>query len=95
VKCGVATQCLKAFNCKGAKEQYWVNVLLKYVDTAIVPSQSLILAKRVNVKLGGVNVVLDPADSNPLNDPNNPTIVMGTFVGPFARRTKIITGSRR
>lgn len=33
VKFGVATQCLKANKCKGANEQYWANVLLKYVDT--------------------------------------------------------------
>jgi hypothetical protein len=37
----------------------------------------LILVDRVNVKLGGVNVIVDPAGGGDLNDPNNPTIVMG------------------
>ncbi|KAF8958525.1 argonaute-like protein [Flammula alnicola] len=57
---GVATQCLKSMKCRGAKMQYWANVMLK-----------------VNVKLGGINAILD---NSPLNDPNNPTIVMGADV---------------
>ncbi|KAF9032944.1 argonaute-like protein [Panaeolus papilionaceus] len=32
VNFGVATQCLKAQKCRGAKEQYWNNVMLKFVS---------------------------------------------------------------
>ncbi|KAF9464018.1 argonaute-like protein [Collybia nuda] len=35
---------------------------------------------KVNVKLGGVNVILDPVSFNALSDPNNPTIIMGADV---------------
>ncbi|KAF8891134.1 Piwi domain-containing protein [Gymnopilus junonius] len=59
-KVGVGTQCLKASKCSHAKEQYWMNVVLK-----------------VNVKLGGINVVLD---SSALNDPINPTVILGADV---------------
>ncbi|KJA29601.1 hypothetical protein HYPSUDRAFT_31529 [Hypholoma sublateritium FD-334 SS-4] len=59
-KMGVATQCLKAQKCRGAKPQYWANVMLK-----------------VNAKLGGINSILDNFS---INDPNNPTIVMGADV---------------
>jgi hypothetical protein len=31
----------------------------------------------VNVKLGGINVILD---RNALGDPNNPTIIMGNHI---------------
>jgi len=54
---GIPTQCLKSTKCRGAKMQYWANVMLK-----------------VNVKLDGINSVLD---RSMLNDPNNPTIIMG------------------
>lgn len=63
VTVGVATQCLKASKCGRAKEQYWMNVLLK-----------------VNVKLGGINVIPDPSAVMALSDPANPTIVMGADV---------------
>lgn len=35
---------------------------------------------RVNAKLGGVNNILE---NSPLNDPNNPTIIMGTATNVF------------
>ncbi|KAF8803024.1 argonaute-like protein [Phlegmacium glaucopus] len=63
VKYGMPTQCLKASACMKANAQYWNNVMLK-----------------VNVKLGGINVIPDPSSSlagQALNDPANPTIVMG------------------
>ncbi|RDB19427.1 Protein argonaute-2 [Hypsizygus marmoreus] len=63
VTAGVATQCLKAGKCRGAKIQYWANVCLK-----------------MNVKLGGINLIPDPASVAVLTDPNNPTIVMGADV---------------
>jgi len=62
---GIPTQCLKSFNCRKAKQQYWNNVMLK-----------------VNVKLGGINVIPDPSSlaASALLDPENPTIVMGADV---------------
>lgn len=33
---------------------------------------------RINVKLGGINTIPDPAHVRYLTDPANPTIVMGT-----------------
>ena len=76
-KYGVATQCLKASKCKGANDQYWANVLLKYVDASNYFYRVFSPAERVNVKLGGINVVLDRSS---LSDPNNPTIVMGDHI---------------
>ncbi len=32
---------------------------------------------RINVKMGGINVVPEPRSVSALNDPHNPTIVMG------------------
>ncbi|KAJ3509687.1 hypothetical protein NLJ89_g5086 [Agrocybe chaxingu] len=60
---GVPTQCLKFSKCTRAKEQYWMNVVLK-----------------VNVKLGGINVIPDTSTVTALTDPQNPTIVMGADV---------------
>ncbi|KAJ8519388.1 hypothetical protein ONZ45_g3684 [Pleurotus djamor] len=35
---------------------------------------------KINVKLGGINMIPDPASVSPLTDPHNPTIVMGADV---------------
>lgn len=35
---------------------------------------------RVNVKLGGINVITDETQSSLLSDPRNPTVVMGADV---------------
>ncbi|KAL0565700.1 hypothetical protein V5O48_016319, partial [Marasmius crinis-equi] len=65
IEMGVVTQCLKASKCKRARIQYWANVALK-----------------VNPKLGGINHKLNPASAaaSGLNDPHNPTIIMGADV---------------
>jgi eukaryotic translation initiation factor 2C len=76
---GVVTQCLKSQKVARANLQYWANVMLKYVLHTIekrVQAQKL-FTSRVNAKLGGVNNVLE---NSFLNDPVNPTIVMGMFV---------------
>lgn len=39
-----------------------------------------LICPRINVKLGGINTVPDPASSRGLTDPANPTIVMGADV---------------
>lgn len=73
---GVATQCLKAQKCRNAKPQYWANVMLKYVSSSIRDWISAQAGIRVNAKLGGINSILDNFS---INDPNNPTIVMGMY----------------
>ena len=70
---GVATQCLKAKKCNRANPQYWANVMLKCVS-CFLRHHLFDSFYRVNAKLGGVNNILE---KSPLNDPNNPTIVMG------------------
>ncbi|KAF8173272.1 argonaute-like protein [Pholiota molesta] len=61
---GIATQCLMAKKCgSGAKQQYWMNVMLK-----------------VNAKLGGINSIAESAAMSEINDPRNPTIVIGADV---------------
>ncbi|RPD63356.1 argonaute-like protein [Lentinus tigrinus ALCF2SS1-6] len=60
---GVPTQCLKSWNCKQSKPQYYANVCLK-----------------INMKMGGINVILDPRSVAALTDPHNPTMVMGADV---------------
>ncbi|CCL99782.1 uncharacterized protein FIBRA_01804 [Fibroporia radiculosa] len=64
---GVATQCMKASKCKGAKDQYFANVSLK-----------------LNVKLGGINMIPKPYSVPILSDPHNPTIIMGADVARHA-----------
>ena len=46
--------------------------------TLIPPSTPLF--SRINVKLGGINTVPDPASVSILVDPRNPTIVMGMYL---------------
>jgi len=74
---GVATQCLKSQKCGRAKIQYWANVMLKYVSLReyILDMSSTKRLYRVNVKLGGINNVLDKFQV--LNDPHNLSVVMG------------------
>ncbi|KAJ7481900.1 hypothetical protein FB451DRAFT_1171033 [Mycena latifolia] len=48
------------------------------------------VALKINVKLGGINVITDPTRSSLLSDPHNPTVVMGADVmhpgpGPTTR----------
>ncbi|KAJ7490839.1 argonaute-like protein [Mycena latifolia] len=38
------------------------------------------VALKVNVKLGGINVITDPTQTTILSDPHNPTVVMGADV---------------
>ena len=72
---GVATQCLKSSKCNRAKIQYWANVMLKCAFFFSMILISLVLMRRrVNVKLDGINAVLDGSS---IHDPANPTIVMG------------------
>lgn len=40
---------------------------------------------RINVKLGGINVIPDPRDASFLSDSANPTMVMGRF--PLSQRS--------
>jgi eukaryotic translation initiation factor 2C len=82
VQQGVATQCLKSFKCSRANAQYWANVLLKFVFpfTGCTTLLTTLLLIRVNVKLGGINVIPDPNLSSSLSDPAKPTIVMGRIV---------------
>jgi eukaryotic translation initiation factor 2C len=35
---------------------------------------------RINVKLGGINLIPDPQDASFLTDPVNPTMVMGRIL---------------
>jgi eukaryotic translation initiation factor 2C len=35
---------------------------------------------RINVKLGGINLIPEPSSVAALTDPHNPTIVMGKFL---------------
>lgn len=37
----------------------------------------LTIVTRINVKLGGVNMILNPGGPGSITDPINPTIVMG------------------
>lgn len=38
----------------------------------------ILIFTRINVKLGGINTIPDPASVRYLTDPANPTVVMGT-----------------
>lgn len=59
--------------------QFWANVALKYVF--FLPRLPLYLfIFRINVKLGGINVIPDPTQVTILSDPRNPTVVMGADV---------------
>ncbi|KAJ7932840.1 ribonuclease H-like domain-containing protein [Mycena leptocephala] len=40
------------------------------------------VALKINVKLGGINVITDPSQVAVLSDPHNPTVVMGADVMP-------------
>ena len=90
---GVVTQCLKSQKVAKANLQYWANVMLKYVPSTTerrLRAQKLFIS-RVNAKLGGVNNVLD---NSFLNDPVNPTIVMGMFVIGINSYILSLTSSR-
>jgi hypothetical protein len=39
-----------------------------------------LISFRINVKLGGINVITDPSQVAVLSDPHNPTVVMGADV---------------
>ena len=74
---GVATQCLRIGKVSNAKVQYWANVALKLSLPYFRVFRSHKYAYRINVKLGGVNVVPDPAHIAALSDSSLSTIVMG------------------
>ena len=44
---------------------------------------------RINVKLGGINAILDPASVRFLTDPVKPTVVMGILFQPLALCTRL------
>ncbi|KAJ6586692.1 Piwi domain-containing protein [Mycena sp. CBHHK59/15] len=73
VKRGVATQCLKSSNCLSSERKHQF-----WLNVAL----------KVNVKLGGINVVVDPAGSpqpqvaSLLGDVRNGTMVMGAAQKP-------------
>lgn len=50
------------------------------VSTAYFNNIRSHLADRINVKLGGINLIPDTASAAILTDPANPTIVMGMLV---------------
>ena len=45
---------------------------------------------RINVKLGGINLIPDPQDASFLTDPVNPTMVMGRSRSSQSRRLTLI-----
>jgi hypothetical protein len=54
--------------------------------------------RRINVKLGGINVITDPTQVTLLSDPHNPTVVMGADVmhpgyGAFLNPLSIFSAS--
>jgi len=67
VTMGVATQCLKAFKCKGAKPQYWANVCLKInpklggINTIPEPSSVAVLTDPHNPTIVMGADVIHPA----------------------------------
>ncbi|KAG8898543.1 hypothetical protein FRB99_007374 [Tulasnella sp. 403] len=66
---GVATQCLKASSLVGSKCRRFPN-----------PQYFANVCLKINVKLGGINVVPTPETVQFLLDPNNPTLVIGADV---------------
>lgn len=71
---------MKSSKCFRAKPQYYANICLKYNFPGFIAvlNMSLIYVPfRINVKLGGINTIPDPASVSVLTDPRNPTIVMG------------------
>lgn len=45
---------------------------------------------RVNVKLGGINLIPDPQSVKELTDPRNPTVLMVCCIVPLAYRSELI-----
>ncbi|KJA16837.1 hypothetical protein HYPSUDRAFT_58011 [Hypholoma sublateritium FD-334 SS-4] len=66
--------------CTEAKDQYWANIMLKYLVPDVVFKQKHLPEFRVNVKLGGINSILESGIMDDITDPANPAIVIGADV---------------
>src|SRR5690606_17671770 len=81
------TQCLKGFQCRGARPQYWANVMIQWVSYTVTRQGDMVVlivivtsrlrSARVNGKLGGIHAVPNSTTSGSLVDEAIATMLIG------------------